>query len=463
MTIAHGSTVAEVTGSGTTIACGSYNQAAGEHINVKIAIEDAASVAPTGVSDTAGNTYVAGTFSGDSQQGCQIWYCVAPCKGNASNVITATFAASKGFLCMVVERKTTTTGVTAFKAQPAAASGNSASPLTAAFNAGDFAESINKNFSGSTATPNAGWTERTDTGGSTGTATDDRIDSPGGTYTAGMTITSAPWTLAAMSFTETIAAGGARKPPGSDPILGPTGGVPMAYSPLATPGLAPSYGAVRWQNWEAYPWGGIAAVITQFFGADVVAAIEAALLTGAGAVSGADVAGSVDAANVGGAGALSGADIVGAIEGGKLTAVGAVSAADFVAAIEGGLVTGAGAVAAADIVAAIEAASVTGAGALSGADVVGAIEGVFLDIFVVLTQFSGADVVGVVDAANLAGSGLLAGADVVGAVDTAALIASGAISAADVVAAIEAANLTALASGTRKLRVIGSVIVRRLH
>lgn len=52
---------------------------------------------------------------------------------------------------------------------------------------------------------------------------------------------------------EAAVASASPKPP-QQTTLGP-GGVPMGATPMATPGQAPSYGAVRWQNWESYPWG----------------------------------------------------------------------------------------------------------------------------------------------------------------------------------------------------------------
>lgn len=53
---------------------------------------------------------------------------------------------------------------------------------------------------------------------------------------------------------------GGSKAPQSQITLNP-GGVPVGPTPMASPGRAPSYGAVRWQAWENYPWGPFVAAV----------------------------------------------------------------------------------------------------------------------------------------------------------------------------------------------------------
>lgn len=56
----------------------------------------------------------------------------------------------------------------------------------------------------------------------------------------------------AIAIKNGVAAAASPRPP-QQITLGP-GGVPMGATPMATPSQATSYGAVRWQNWESYPW-----------------------------------------------------------------------------------------------------------------------------------------------------------------------------------------------------------------
>jgi len=214
MTIARGSTITPVTGSGTTLASGSYNQAAGEHIVLSIGWETANGHVPTGVTDTAGNTYVVRSEASDAAQGCCIVDCVAPCLGNATNVITVTFGGAYTFTAMQGIRYTTTVGKTAFKAQNVAVTPTNTTLATAAFNAGDFAVASSKNFSGLTvSSPGSGYAVQIENGGTSGMAVQDRIDSPGGTYTAAVTYSgSTEIAIAGISYVEVSAASGGKLP-----------------------------------------------------------------------------------------------------------------------------------------------------------------------------------------------------------------------------------------------------------
>jgi hypothetical protein len=110
---------------------------------------------------------------------------------------------------LIVARYTTTLGITVFKDQATSNDGGSTSnhAFTAAFNAGNFAVGLVKNFAGAAVTGNdAGWSTNVDDSPShsSGLAVQDRIDSPGGTYAAGMSYgSSVNWAMAAASYTET--------------------------------------------------------------------------------------------------------------------------------------------------------------------------------------------------------------------------------------------------------------------
>jgi hypothetical protein len=109
---------------------------------------------------------------------------------------------------MIAMRYTTTLGITVFRDQATRNDGGSASnhAFTSAFNAGNFAIGVAKNFSALNVGGNdAGWSLNTDSNPSTssGFATQDRIDSPGGTYAAGVTYGGTTnWIMAAASYTE---------------------------------------------------------------------------------------------------------------------------------------------------------------------------------------------------------------------------------------------------------------------
>lgn len=214
MTIALGASQPTTgTGSGVganAISTGAYNQPAGGSIigGLKWEVDDSA---PTNITDTAGNAYVIRTLGNDAtnHQSTQRFDCVGPCLGNAANVITAHWAGSTGQF-QYIHSENLTVPIT-FKAQPTPASGTSTLPLTAAFSAGGVAGASITNFAGVTSTANAGWTipSGAEQGNVVGGCSIRRIDSPGGTYTAGVTLAgSGAWVIAAASYDEVVAAGG---------------------------------------------------------------------------------------------------------------------------------------------------------------------------------------------------------------------------------------------------------------
>jgi hypothetical protein len=208
MSIARGSVITAAfnrTGAAiASLATGSYNQAAGEVIIVFVRWEGNSAL-PTGVTDTAGNTYTQRTTGvSASVNGLAIYDCLNS-SANASNVITATWAAATAQYVMVAPFRYTKTGTVTFNASPAAATGTSTTPATAAFSAGQFAVAVATNNSGFTATSsNAGWTTQVNDG--IAALSQDRIDSPGGTYAAGCTFSGSDnWEMIAASYTETTA------------------------------------------------------------------------------------------------------------------------------------------------------------------------------------------------------------------------------------------------------------------
>lgn len=189
-----------------SLATGAYSQSAGDMLIVYVRWEANAAL-PTGVADTAGNTYVP-RITGVSAvvDGLAIYDCMS-CSGNASNVITVTWAAATAQFVMIAPFRYTHTGTMSFNASPAAATGTSTTPATAAFSAGNMAVGIATNNSGITySSSNAGWT--TQLNDNIAALIQDRIDSPGGTYAAGGTMTgSDTWEMLAASYTETISGG----------------------------------------------------------------------------------------------------------------------------------------------------------------------------------------------------------------------------------------------------------------
>ena len=184
----------------SSIAAPAFNLAAGRLVLVALKWET--STGTVTVADTAGNTYVALTVKSDaSVQSVQIFYCLSS-TANASNVVTATLPAGATFRNIFVIPYTPS-GAASFVAESNGA-GNSTLPLTGSFTAANLGFAVVSNFGGLASSPNAGWTEQADQGPNNGSSADDRIDTPGGTITAGCTIASAnPWVIAAASFADT--------------------------------------------------------------------------------------------------------------------------------------------------------------------------------------------------------------------------------------------------------------------
>lgn len=187
-------------GASTTIATPAFNLGAGKLVLVGLKWE--ASTGTVSLADTAGNVYVALTQKSDaSVQAVQVFYRLSSL-ANASNVITATLPAGSTFR-NIVAIPYTPNGVASFIAE-ANGAGNSTLPLTGSLTAADLGFAVVSNFGGLASSPNAGWTEQADQGPNNGSSADDRIDSPGGTITAGCTIASAnAWVIAAASFKDT--------------------------------------------------------------------------------------------------------------------------------------------------------------------------------------------------------------------------------------------------------------------
>jgi hypothetical protein len=187
-----------------------YNQPANQHITVAVTWEGTfGGVGPTGVTDTAGNTYVARSSVLGTDAGAQLWDAVAPCLGNASNVIAIAFPAGNSFLSAGGARYSATTNKTAFLADSIDGDGGAPDNLPATgvpFSAGNFAVAVVQMFSGTTASSaNAGWTIQINDGPN-GILTIDRIDTPGGTITAGATLNlSSAWVIVAASYVEVAA------------------------------------------------------------------------------------------------------------------------------------------------------------------------------------------------------------------------------------------------------------------
>lgn len=183
-------------------ATGSFTPAVGDTITVLVAFEaDTPNACTIAVSDTIGNTWVPLTIKRNSTNAhhVQIFYCLSN-KTSSADVVTATVTGDTAQKFLVeATRFTSSAGSIAFNAQ-ASGTGTSTAPATTAFSAGDFAVGILKHWFNGALTAASGWTADFNTAADE-VASIFRVDSPGGTYTAGGTFTGSDvWTIAAASF-----------------------------------------------------------------------------------------------------------------------------------------------------------------------------------------------------------------------------------------------------------------------
>jgi len=189
----------------TVIETAAYNQASGDLIVVTCTWETT-STSPT-ITDTAGNTYTAGTTqqNNSNAQWIRQFYCIN-CLGHANNVVTATFGASTNYNSLKVTPYLpagTAALVDNEVGQFGAFSGVDITGVTA----GDLAVFGVAMWSGDAMTALSPWNELDD-GGQTGSHLWDRIDSPGGTFDAEATADSgtAEKCGSVMTFSDTVAA-----------------------------------------------------------------------------------------------------------------------------------------------------------------------------------------------------------------------------------------------------------------
>lgn len=205
-TVSAGAAITGATdGSGSSIsslATPSYNQGAGDALIVRVKWEGTATQ-PTGVTDTAGNTFTARSVTVNGTSGVAIYDCLAT-SANASNVITVTWPSAIASYVLLAPIRFTITGSATYVDKPSTGlTGTGTSVVSGSFTAGDFAVSVIGTVgTGASGTPASGWTEDVEAGSAVGAQAMYRVDSPGGTYTAGNTLsTSSPWELAATSYT----------------------------------------------------------------------------------------------------------------------------------------------------------------------------------------------------------------------------------------------------------------------
>lgn len=192
---------------GTTLQLGaSYNQAA--HDCGLIAVRWEAASNPTcTVNDTAGNTFTPLTKATTGSTMCvQIFYCL-DMLAHASNIVQAVFSATADYGMLVVS-PFLPTGPVSFVAAPTAGTGSGGqNPLTPSFAAGSIGIAVCAEDAGITMSPASGWSQVLDATAAGGHVID-RIDSPGGTITAGLTQAGAPsWVIASASFVEGVGSG----------------------------------------------------------------------------------------------------------------------------------------------------------------------------------------------------------------------------------------------------------------
>jgi hypothetical protein len=200
------------TGFSTVVTDTTYNLATGKLVVVSLQWFGVNTRTVT-VTDTAGNTYTPGTkytFAGTDGV-VQLFYCLSTTTANASNIWTGTIDGGSIEFSAIDAQIFSISGTASLQAESAGATGSSTTPVTASFTAGSLAVYGISEHAGTTATPNAGWTTSFDYD-TNGFHSGYRVDSPGGSYTAGATIgSSGTWGIIAMSFSDS---GG-----GSSPVL----------------------------------------------------------------------------------------------------------------------------------------------------------------------------------------------------------------------------------------------------
>lgn len=193
--VAYGDTYAS---SVNTLDTASFNLAAGKLVVVSVMWEGVTGT--TTLSDTAGNTYTAGTkvTVDASSKWVQMFYCLSS-SANAANVVTADLpdGATYAKVCATVYLPG---GSASFVAE-GTGSGLSAAPATSSFTAGDCAVCAMAEFSGQTGTVGSGWTNVVDDS-TNASHIEDRIDSPGGSITGSYSIPGANWGIVGMSFSD---------------------------------------------------------------------------------------------------------------------------------------------------------------------------------------------------------------------------------------------------------------------
>ncbi len=222
------------TSSAGSIASNAFDLAAGNQVVLKIKWEGSEQ-GISGVTDTAGNEYFPRTLRNHAANSlqAQVWYC-PDTLANAANVVTVAFVATPNYRSLETTQLAGGDTAAFYVAESAGESSSSgtAVDVDAAFNAGDFAVAIAADFSSSpTFTWDAGWTEVSDVT-AVGFHTAERLDSPGGTYSAGGDLSAAAaWLIVAASFKA-------------------AGGSPATVSaPTATPGsTTATVGATTDQN-----------------------------------------------------------------------------------------------------------------------------------------------------------------------------------------------------------------------
>lgn len=223
----------------STLASTAFSLPAGHLVTVAVKWETAAAV--TSVTDTAGNTYTAGTPADDTTRGqhAQVFYCLSS-TANAANVVSVNWGSGNAQFLTATVRWSSYAGSVSLTAQNAAIGGSTTTATTSAISAGGFAVAAISDFGGDTTTPGSGWTEDSDVS-AVGGHTLSRYDTPGGSYSASATFTAAQfWAIAAASFSE--AGGGPTitvQPQGQSAAVGGT----ATFSITAT-GTAPTY---QWQ------------------------------------------------------------------------------------------------------------------------------------------------------------------------------------------------------------------------
>ena len=179
--------------------------------SVVLAAGNSASLVPSSVTDSQGNTYTLGQdYTANPVSG--IYYCLAPAPLSTSDYIYVTFASSPGTSCDVgLVARGITGGLGGNPlAAPAFAHGTSASPASAATGTLS-ANTAGYYIAGSIANGNGGGTPHSTTGGFTAVATEhitsyqyltyyEQVTTSTASVTLGATITSAVWAAGVVAF-----------------------------------------------------------------------------------------------------------------------------------------------------------------------------------------------------------------------------------------------------------------------